>query len=139
MMRRIAGIFLTVLAAACTVQQDPVMISDRNIATPEKEDDEQHELIVLDPGFESWFAASWSPAKDRTQQYYDNWNDRYVQAWNYKATHPGYARFFNSTIDYDMNEDYGMEVSRKLYYYFRWVELKLNIPILDFQRPRGII
>lgn len=139
-MLRISIMSILLFLAGCVAQQDPVMISESNIISPDGEAEEkEHDLIVLDPGFETWFLTTWSPAKDRTLSYYDSWNDRYVQAWNYKATHPGYARFFNSTIDYDMHEDYGMEVSRKLYYYFRWVETELGIPILDFQRPMGII
>lgn len=140
-MKRLVMItFVAVFTGACATMQDPVMIKDKNLTgTPNESEEKEHELVVLDPGFDTWFLMNWSPAKDRSQTYYDGWNDRYVQAWNYKASHPGYAEFFQNTIDYNPSENYGLEVSRKLYYYFRWVEIELNIPILDIQRPRGII
>ena len=128
------------LTGGCTAMRDPVMIRDKNLTTAQSlENEEKHELVVLDPGFETWFLTNWSPAKDRSLSYYDSWNDQYVQAWNYKASNPGYAKFFQNMISYDPTENYGMEVSRKLYYYFRWVEMELNIPILGSTRSRGII
>jgi hypothetical protein len=115
---------------ACSSVQPPIQITDENLITP-GEDETEYELEVLDPGFNTWYLTQWSAAEDRSYQYYDTWNDRYVQAWNFKATSPRYGRFFTSTIDYDITEDYGMEVSRKLFYYFKYVEKELNIPILN--------
>ena len=138
MKKLISVLLLALIGSACATFQDPVMIKDKNLTTARDDEQETHELIVLDPGFETWFLTNWSPAKDRTLAYYDGWNDRYVSAWNYKASNARYADFFYSTIDYDPGENYGLEVSRKLYYYFRWVEIELNIPILDIPRP-GII
>jgi hypothetical protein len=114
----------------CAGTQPHVMITDENVIPP-SEDKTEYEIEILDPGFDTWFLTQWNAAEDRSYKFYDTWNDQYVQAWNYKATHPRYASFFNSTINYDVNEDYGMEVSRKLYYYFKYVETKLNIPILN--------
>ncbi|MGF1636977.1 MAG: DUF6146 family protein [Cyclobacteriaceae bacterium] len=111
------------------------------IVKPEIEEAEQeeHKVIVLDPGFETWFVSRWSPAQDRSYQYYKGWNDQYVVAWNIKARQPRYAWFFENEIQYDANTDYGMEVARKLFYYFRWVESELNVPILDGRGPRSPI
>ncbi|MBR9997550.1 MAG: hypothetical protein KFF73_01200 [Cyclobacteriaceae bacterium] len=114
----------------CSSVQPPIQITDSNVITPE-EDKTEYEIEILDPGFNTWFMTQWNLAKDRSYQFYDTWNDRYVQAWNYKATSSQYGRFFTSTINYDTNEDYGMEVSRELFYYFQYVENKLNIPILN--------
>lgn len=95
-------------------------------------DKEEYKVVVLDPGFESWYETHWSPATDRSESYYHSWNVQYVTAWNYKATHAGYANFFTSTINYNINKNYGLKVERKLYYYFRWVETQLHIPILNY-------
>lgn len=114
----------------CAGTQPHVMITGENVIPPRVEKTE-YEIEILDPGFNNWFLTQWNQAKDRSYEFYDTWNDRYVQAWNFKATHPRYAGFFNSTISYDTNEDYGIEVSRKLYYYFNYVEKELQIPILN--------
>jgi hypothetical protein len=100
-------------------------VKDKNLLEIEQ-NEEEYELLVLDPGFETWFLTTWSPAKDRNPSYYKMWNQRYVNAWNYQ-------------IQYDATIDYGMEVERKLYYYFRWVDTKLKIPILDSPPPAGIL
>ncbi len=135
-MYRLATALILVLffIGSCTTTQKPVQITDENLIS-QKPDEEEYDIVVLDPGFESWYDMKWSPARERSLSFYDTWNDRYAQAWNYKATAPGYNRFFTSTINYDPSVNYGLEVSRKLYYYFKYVENKLNIPILDMQGP----
>ncbi len=115
----------------CAGVQPHVMITDENLVQPKGEEKVEYDLEVFDTGFNTWFLTQWNQSQDRSYRFYDTWNDRYVYAWNYKATSPRYAGFFNSTINYDQNEDYGMEVSRKLYYYFKYVETELNIPILN--------
>lgn len=130
-MRKLGIILIAVLFYwGCAGVQAPIRITDENVVVP-TEDKTEYELEVLDPGFNTWYLTNWNLAKDRSYKYYDTWNDRYVQAWNFKATSPRYAGFFNSTINYDVNEDYGMEVSRKLFYYFKYVETQLGIPILN--------
>jgi hypothetical protein len=137
-MKKMLLSLLILLHYACASQRPQVMIRDENLKTPEGGVQTEHKLIVLDPGFETWFSTTWSPAKDRSYSYYDNWNDRYVQAWNNKATSPGHAELYNSRIEYDYSENYGMEVSRKLYYYFRWVETQLGLPIISSGGPIGM-
>lgn len=128
----------TAVLWGCSTSRDAFLPTDENLISIDEEK-EEYELIVLDPGFETWFATTWSPAKDRSPQYYANWNRQYVIAWNYKATNPHTSRLFDNMIQYDSNVDYGIDVDRKLYYYFRWVDTQLGIPILDYRPPGGIL
>jgi hypothetical protein len=123
-------VLVPLLIWGCTATQPRVLITDENVIPP-SEDKTEYEIEIIDSGFDTWFLTQWNPGKDHSYKFYDAWNDQYVQAWNYKATTSRYGRFFNSTINYDVSEDYGMEVSRKLYYYFKYVETQLNIPILN--------
>ena len=125
--------------AGCGTYQNATTVTRAKNVLDIKKDDNQYDLVVLDPGFQTWFDTNWSPAKDHLKSYYDNWNDQYVSAWNYKATHMGYSGYFDSVINYNPTTDYGMTVSRKLYYYFRYVELVKKIRILDFTRPGNVI
>ena len=137
-MKQIVVVLLGMIwLAACSVSR-PMMPTDKNLISLESEED-QYEVMVLDPGFESWFITTWSRANDRSEAYYSNWNQQYVLAWNYKASQPHTSQFFNNRIEYDPNIRYGIDVERKLYYYFRWVDTKLGIPILDTPRPGGIL
>ena len=123
-------LFVALLFWGCAGTRPQVMITDENVIPP-SEDKTEYRVEILDPGFDTWFLTKWNPAVDHSYKFYDTWNDQYVQAWNYKATTARYSDFFDSTINYDINTDYGMEVSRKLYYYFKYVETQLNIPILN--------
>ena len=128
-MKKIVWIFLLMLIfSACATHQLPYIEG-------KLETQEEYEVVVFDPGFENWFVSAWNPAVDRSNSYYRNWNDQYVTAWNYKATHPGYSEFFNTQINYELNKDYGIAVNRKLFYYFQWVEQRVGILILDGRGP----
>ena len=125
------------LLAACSGPKGVVKI-EPNGNRAAGEDSTEYELIVLDPGFDSWYMLQDSPARYRTQQYYEGWNRQYVSEWNALARQPGRRSFFNTIIGYEPNEDYGFELNHKLFYYFQYVENVLGIPILT-NRPRGVV
>lgn len=125
------------LLAACSGPKGAVKI-EPNGNKAAGEDSTEYELIVLDPGFDSWYMLQDSPARYRTQQYYEGWNRQYVSEWNALARQPGRRSFFNTIIGYEPSEDYGFELNHKLFYYFQYVENVLGIPILA-NRPRGVV
>lgn len=127
------------LIAGCSTSNKMMTVRDKNLIDIKQDEQEEYELLVLDPGFETWFITTWSPAKDRSYEYYRMWNQRYVNAWNYRSTRSRSNELFHNTINYDSAINYGMDVERKLYYYFRWVDTKLGIPILDTPPPGGIL
>lgn len=124
--------------AGCATQNRMLNVADGNLIDI-SQNDEEYEVMVLDPGFETWFLTTWSPSKDRSQEYYSSWNQQYAAEWNYKATRPQTSKFFNDVINYDASIDYGIEVERKLFYYFRWVETQLGIPILRNPPRSGLL
>ena len=125
------------LLFGCATQSRMLRATDSNLIDITQNEGE-YEVMVLDPGFESWFITTWSPAKDRSEEYYSGWNQQYVTEWNYKATRTPTAEFFTSMIQYDPNVRYGIDVERKLFYYFRWVETQLRIPILSNPPRSGL-
>lgn len=139
-MKSVIGMSLAAaMLLACAAPRQALRPPAENVIDLSKSDDEEeYELIVFDPGFDNWFATSWNLGKDRSESYYSFWNNMYVSAWNYKATRPHYSEMFDNIINYQPTIDYGIELERKLYYYFRWVDTKLGIPILDSPPPRAI-
>lgn len=138
-MKSALGIGLSViLLIGCTSSNRLLKVPDENLVDI-AQNESAYELIVLDPGFDTWFITAWSPAKDRSVAYYSNWNNQYVSEWNYKAMQPHTSKFFDTVIQYNPTIEYGIEVERKLYYYFRWVDTKLGIPILNTRPPGGIL
>ncbi|MDD4777350.1 MAG: DUF6146 family protein [Fermentimonas sp.] len=103
-----------------------------------EEDSVKYELIVMDQEFDTWYILQDSPARYRSQQYYESWNRQYVSAWNSLAMTPGRRSFFQTIIGYEPNIDYGFELNHKLFYYFQYVEHKLGIPILG-NGPSNVI
>ncbi|HKJ31125.1 MAG TPA: DUF6146 family protein [Balneolales bacterium] len=138
-------LILSLLVTACAGSSQTAKKENnengKKSAAIKKEDQngkQKYKLIVLDPSFETWYEMNWSPATEKNESYYHYWNERYVTAWNYKASHAEYSSFFDNTINYDFNTNYGIKVERKLYYYFRYVETQLHVPILDYQRLNTI-
>lgn len=108
-----------------------VLIESEEIVS---EDTLQYELVIIDPGFETWFITHGKPAWYHSQSYLETWNRQYVTAWNARYMNGKGNRCCDTYIDYQFHVDYGLELNHKLYWYFRYVELKLGIPIL----PEGI-
>ncbi|PKQ63142.1 hypothetical protein BZG02_10290 [Labilibaculum filiforme] len=92
-------------------------------------DSVEYELLIIDSGFESWFAARNTIATVHSDIYYQNWNRIYVVEWNqlYMQGRP----FIENYIEYDPAENYGLEINYKLYYYFQFVEEKNRISIIN--------
>ncbi len=122
----IIALFL-LLVSACTNNRE-LIIEEHDSAT--QEDSITYELIVLDPGFDSWFAIHGTPAKYHNQTYYEGWNRRYVDAWNYQNIGDRYSQVIEGNIDYRPDIDYGFELNHKLFYYFMYVEHELDIQLI---------
>jgi hypothetical protein len=120
---------LVAALAACSGPKGVVAIQPGD-EKDQSEDSVSHELIVLDPGFESWYLVHGSPTKYRSQAYYETWNHQYVTEWNLKAALPGERSFFQPIQGYERGVDYGFELNHKLFYYFQYVERVLKIPII---------
>jgi len=133
-MRNALLILLLAVFAACST---PKNIQLKEVAEKDNEDSVSYELIVLDPGFESWFITNSKPSWYHSQSYYENWNQQYVNAWNYNSIWRRNSQLLEGQINYDHNTDYGLEINHKLFYYFQYVERVLKIPIIE-NGPRVI-
>ncbi|HEX7016156.1 MAG TPA: DUF6146 family protein [Cyclobacteriaceae bacterium] len=103
---------------AAPVRYGQNMILDRG------EDDEEYELVIIDSGFDRWFATHSRPMSFHSPQFYESMNHRYVTAWNEKVITHGFRPNspFQQRINYNPGVDYGLEVNYKLYYYFKYIE-----------------
>jgi hypothetical protein len=124
--------FVCVLTA-CTLQKKATGFDIKSAETTPN-DSTEYELIIIDPGFDSWFLIHSRPLWYHSKEYLESWNQQYVSAWNAKALSPRYSRFFESTINWDPFVDYGLEINHMLFYYFQYVEKELKINIL----PQGM-
>jgi hypothetical protein len=120
---------ILIFLAACTTNRKLSKIDIKDQESGMK-DSVEYEIIIFDSGFETWFLTHSKPVWYHSVEYYESWNKQYVVAWNSKAMSPRYSKYFESTIDYDPNISYGLELNHKLFYYFMYVEKALKIDIL---------
>ena len=93
-------------------------------------DSVEYELIVLDPGYDSYLIMQ-PPMQYYSQQYYERWNWRYVTEWNARHMQAlRYGDLYETYIDYRPEIDYGLELNYKLYYYFRFFEKENKVDLL---------
>jgi len=126
-------VLLICLAPVLTAQQDTLRFEQNVVA----DDSVQYELIVIDPGYES-FLLMQKPMEFYSQHYYESWNQRYVTEWNYRHSQPlRYGDMYETYIDYSPHIDYGLELNYKLYYYFLFFEKKNGVNLLPERQYRN--
>lgn len=88
-------------------------------------DDIEYEIIIIEPGFNSWLASRAKPRGFYSQSFLENRNYQYVIEWNNRVAQPQrYNRnLYELQIDYQPHIDYGYEVNYLLYNYFIYFQL----------------
>lgn len=125
-------IILLILSLAVSCQ------ATKKSATPKQglemtidNDSTEYSLIVLDPGYEFYLATQPS-ANFHSQQYFESWNQQYVTEWNARHRSPlQYGGFYETEINYNSREDYGLELNYRLYYYFQFIKEKYGIRLIE--------
>ncbi len=107
---------------------EPSMASVTDTLKLEANHDEEYQIIILDPGFDSWFLKNRKAPSFYDKTYLENWNTRLVQQWN-SLIGARLPRGCAPTmyIDYRNDVDYGLEVNHKLFYYFWYVHQQCNL------------
>jgi len=94
------------------------------------QDSTTYELVIIDPDFDLWYLMKFSPALDRSEETYQFMNRQGVLKWNACYSRGMYPDVVASYIDYRPEIRYGIELNRRLYWYFRFIEEKYQIPLL---------
>ena len=128
-MKKLLFVGLIVLIyGACTTSGN---ISGKHIPQPSLvRDSTEYELLIIDPEFDLWYAMHFSPANDRSNEYYSLQNKIGVINWNHYYTTGRYSGVVDSYIDYQPGIEYGLELNRKLYWYFKYTQEKFRIPLM---------
>ena len=85
----------------------------------------EYEIIIIEPGFNSWLVSTAQPEGYYSQQFLETRNQQYVIAWNQRVIQPQQfnPNLYEMQIDYRPGIDYGYEVNYKLYNYFIYFQL----------------
>jgi hypothetical protein len=97
-------------------------------------DSVEYEIIIIDPGFDSWLTTR--PSMNYySQNYYENKNRFYVTEWNYRHDNPiRFGDLYDTRIDYDFSTNYGLELNYKLYNYFIYFEETNHVKLVGLRR-----
>lgn len=95
----------------------------------ENQDSTEYEITIIDNRFDTWYILNYSKAKDHTNEYYWNKNTIAAANWDDYFRNGKYLNVVDSFIDYKPNIDYGIEVNRKLFWYFKFVQEYYDIPL----------
>ena len=126
-------LLLAFFAASCNITRISAPQNQR-VEMINDNDSTQYSLIVMDPGYDYYLAGKPS-ANFYSQQYYENWNRQYVMEWNARHRNPmQYGGFYETEINYDTMQDYGLDLNYRLYYYFQFIKDKYGIVLIQ----RGI-
>lgn len=85
----------------------------------------EYEILIIEPGFNSWLASTAKQEGYYSQSYMEIRNIQYVMEWNQRVMQPLQydSNLYELQIDYQPNINYGYEVNYKLYNYFIYFQL----------------
>ena len=87
----------------------------------------EYEVIIIDPGFNSWLQSRARPRNYYGQQYLENKNNFWVNEWNIRVNNPQrYGDLYQMRIDYQSQINYGYEVNYLLYNYLVYFQISNN-------------
>lgn len=116
------------LIISCTPQTPIAKDStQKSEIKPEKNDDGEWDLDVLDTDYNYFLNAIARPMSMYTEPYLKNRNTFLVNEWNSYYYSGRYRNIIESSIDYNPNENYGLKFEYKLYQVFAYVQWKYKL------------
>jgi hypothetical protein len=116
--------FAFCMLLSCTTSKSNLPVKDKSMASKNDtiriaNEELEYEVIIIDPGFSSWLAATALPRNYYSQSYLENKNRIWISEWNSRVLQPQrYSpNLYEMTINYDPNIDYGYEVNYLIYNY----------------------
>lgn len=111
---------------ACSGQKEA---TKTNVQLKPGQDSSEYEILIIEPGFDNWYLTNFSQAKDRSNDYYREQNRNAVISWNNDFLSGRRSNVISTRIDYQPESDYGIDVNRKMYWYFRYIEETYGIQL----------
>lgn len=120
-------LILIILPLNLLAQNSPHKEKEESVMKPEKNDDGEWDLIVIDTQFDYFMNAVAKPISQYSESYLKNRNTILVTEWNSYFTSGRYRNIIESSIDYDPRENYGIKFEYKLYQVFAYVNWKYKL------------
>jgi hypothetical protein len=85
----------------------------------------EYEVIIIDPGFNSWLASNARSRGFYSETYLESRNQVYVTEWNIRVSQPQLynPNLYELRIDYNSTIRYGYEVNYLIYNYMVYFQI----------------
>nr|WP_321412947.1 DUF6146 family protein [uncultured Allomuricauda sp.] len=131
------SLMLCIGLGSCSSQKKALDVSNEEKAVFDSNDEEpveiaddetEYEIIIIEPGFNTWLNSIARPEGYYSQSFLENRNAVMVINWNQRVLNPmrWNPNLYEMQINYDPSIDYGYEVNYKLYNYFIYFQRKYN-------------
>ena len=96
--------------------------------------DLEYEVIIIEPGFNSWLMSTARPRGYYSESYMESRNQIYVTEWNSRVMQPNRynPNLYEMQINYDRGTHYGYEVNYLIYNYFIYFQLHYKQQLSGF-------
>ena len=119
---------LLFVGGSCTQQKQ--MTQSQKSQSEISIDSTEYNILIIDPAFDRWYMMRYSASMDRSNEFYKGMNNLGVQNWNNYYNRGKYPQVIGSYLNYNPGIDYGLDVNRRLYWYFKYIEENFRIRIL---------
>ena len=120
-------IIFTIIPLNFSAQTTSKSGKEETAMKPEKNDDGEWELTVIDTQFDYFLNAIAKPINQYSESTLRSRNRMLVTEWNSYYTSGRYRNVIESSIDYDPKENYGIKFEYKLYQVFAYVSWKYKL------------
>ncbi len=120
-------------------KQDP--IQDKKIISSDtlkiSDSELEHDIIIIEPGYNSWLASKAKPKGFYNQMHLENNNLKLVREWNARVLEPQKysANLYEAQIFYNQKINYGYDVNYKLFNYFVYFQNRYKQNLLGGRIP----
>lgn len=123
-------IFICVIIFSCstskTIENKDDLVLMPNDTIRIANDELEYEIIILEPGFNTWMQTTAKPRNYYDQSYLETRNRIWVTNYNIRVNDIGSfsPQLYQNQINYQNGIDYGYEVNYMLYNYFVYFQLR---------------
>ena len=133
----IVALLLIVFSCATNKKITSKALTNAQVGDTISINSDDYEILIIEPGFNTWLVSRAKPKGFYSQQYLENKNMFYVTTWNSRVLQPQRfkANLYEMQIDYSANIDYGYDVNYQLYNYFVYFQNRYNQNLLGGRIP----
>jgi hypothetical protein len=120
----LTAVFILIVLLSCKTTTSKGALTDKTLTTQKDtiriaNDSLQYEVVIIDPGFNTWLNSRALPRNYYSQVFLENKNRIYINEWNNRVLQPMKynPNLYLMLIDYNQNVNYGYEVNYLIYNY----------------------